>query len=934
MVEIQYNGEHTGLGIFGHILIITAFVAALLSSFSYFASIKTKDNAWQKLGRISFFVHGASIFMIIGLIAYVMYHHMYEFAYVFDHVSDELPIKYIVSAFWEGQEGSFLLWMFWHVVLGCILIPYAKDFESPVILVIALAEVILTTMILGVYLPFGAEGFKLGSNPMVLLRHINDAPIFQNADYLSLIKGRGLNPLLQNYWMTIHPPITFLGFASTIVPYAFALGGLILNDQKNWLERSYPWVLFSGGILGTGILMGSLWAYEALTFGGYWAWDPVENASLVAWITLIAGLHIHLIIRHNHLPSRSVYFYYILAFVLVLYSTYLTRSGVLGDTSAHAFTNMGLDVQLIFLVVFFLAFGLFWWFKRWKTFPPRKEDDAVYSKEFWMSIGSLVLLLSAVLISVSTSLPVINKVIASFDSGYTGRVINEPIQHYNKYQIWVAIIVSILSGIAIHLRYFGINWAMTRQKFFKNTAIYIAIAIGFTWMVSLWLDYFHWTYFLLTFSGIFAVVSNAHYLFNRLRQSSKVVFSAVSHMGFGLMIVGIIGSALNQKYISTNPFIFNGIFNEKDVQKYVQLIKGKPLFSQNHLLTYVSDTLIGRERIYTLDFKEMDANMQIKHQFQLFPNAVYANDMTKIAAYNPDTKHTLSKDIFTAVVAVPPSMESVEKSKEIESNLKFKQYDLSLGDTLPINDTFSIVALGVNSEPKNREFSKLSHDAGFAVTLSVIDHKFDTVYQIEPAIGIDGALLYQYPETINDLGIIVKLNEEKSSEFFIPETALNYKDYHLKVGESITFNGATLTFKGVNSNPQHKNYIKEEDDLALSAFLELNNSKSSETIEPVFIVRNKQIHSLKDFSPGYGIHARFSNIDPNNELFTFKIATQPILDHKVSIAVAQDVPRSDYVIVMASVFPGINLFWLGSILMMMGLFFAAWKKFLKLKKAN
>jgi cytochrome c-type biogenesis protein CcmF len=126
-----------------------------------------------------------------------------------------------------------------------------------------------------------------------------DAPIFSNADYLNLIKGTGLNPLLQNYWMTIHPPTLFLGFASTSIPFAFAMAGFMHKDHKGWLKPVLPWALFSGMILGTGILMGGAWAYEALSFGGYWAWDPVENMSLVPWLILIAGIHTNLIARNT-----------------------------------------------------------------------------------------------------------------------------------------------------------------------------------------------------------------------------------------------------------------------------------------------------------------------------------------------------------------------------------------------------------------------------------------------------------------------------------------------------------------------------------------------------------------------------------------------------------------------------------------------------------
>ncbi|MDV7399460.1 cytochrome c biogenesis protein CcsA, partial [Arthrospira platensis SPKY1] len=100
------------------------------------------------------------------------------------------------------------------------------------------------------------------------------------------MQGSGLNPLLQNYWMTIHPPTLFLGFASTAIPFAYAIAGLWTKEHQAWLKPALPWALFSGAILGTGILMGGAWAYEALSFGGYWAWDPVENMSLVPWLIL------------------------------------------------------------------------------------------------------------------------------------------------------------------------------------------------------------------------------------------------------------------------------------------------------------------------------------------------------------------------------------------------------------------------------------------------------------------------------------------------------------------------------------------------------------------------------------------------------------------------------------------------------------------------
>ncbi|HRF42278.1 MAG TPA: cytochrome c biogenesis protein CcsA, partial [Saprospiraceae bacterium] len=366
-----------------------------------------------------------------------------------------LEFKYIFASIWEGQEGSFLLWMFWHVVLGGLLVASAKNWESPVLAVLMLIEVFISIMILGIYI----GEVRIGSNPTLLLRNTMDAPIFANADYLSLIKGNGLNPLLQNYWMTIHPPTLFLGFASTAVPFAFAIAGLWKKDFEGWIKPALPWALFSGMILGTGILMGGAWAYEALSFGGYWAWDPVENMSLVPWLTLLAGIHTHLVAKSTGYSIRSTFFFYIISFVLVLYSTYMTRSGVLGDTSAHAFTEMGLETQLVLFVLTFLLIGLVLLIARFRQIPEPKPEESLVSKEFWLFIGSLVLLFSALLITASTSLPVFNKIMESFNPAYVGRVITDPIPHYNKYQLWIGIFIGLLSGGVQFLRFREMNWA-------------------------------------------------------------------------------------------------------------------------------------------------------------------------------------------------------------------------------------------------------------------------------------------------------------------------------------------------------------------------------------------------------------------------------------------------------------------------------------------
>ena len=194
---------------------------------------------WNKVARWSFFIHGFSILGIFSLLFYMILNHHYEYHYAWSHSSNDLPVYYIISSFWEGQEGSFLLWQFWHVVLGFILIKIAKNYENPVMAVLSFAQVLLSSMVLGIYF----FGYKIGVNPFTLLRNtMADAPIFAKADYLNYIAdGNGLNLLLQNYWMVIHPPVLFLGFAATVVPFSYAIASLWRADYKEWLKPALAW---------------------------------------------------------------------------------------------------------------------------------------------------------------------------------------------------------------------------------------------------------------------------------------------------------------------------------------------------------------------------------------------------------------------------------------------------------------------------------------------------------------------------------------------------------------------------------------------------------------------------------------------------------------------------------------------------------------------
>ncbi len=940
MEEIQYIGEHLWPGRLGQMAIVAGFVSALLATVAYIFATNRRDRPefeqWRTMARGAFLVHGLAIFGVIGVIFYIMTQQYYEYQYVWAHVSEELPFKYIFSAFWEGQEGSFLLWMFWHIVLGAILIVTAKRWEAPVMAVIASVQVFITSMILGIYLGFGEEAFRLGSNPLLLLRDTMNAPIFAKADYLSLVKGNGLNPLLQNYWMTIHPPTLFLGFASTIVPFAFGIAGLWMREHRDWLRPALPWALFSGMILGTGILMGGAWAYEALSFGGYWAWDPVENMSLVPWLVLIAGIHTNLVARNTGQSIRSTYIFYLLTFIFIIYSTFLTRSGVLGDTSVHAFTEMGLEWQLVGFIGAYLILSTALVAMRYREVPTPEKEEPTASKEFWMFIGSLVLLFSALIITASTSLPVYNKIRQFFDPAFQGQVITEPVPHYNKYQLWIGVFIGLLSGVSQYLRYRAVNFGKQLPAFLTHTGIALAISAGLTYLTTLWIEANAWQYVVLLFAGIFTVITNLDYLITFIRGNLKVAGSVFSHLGFGVMIVGILASGLNKNYISSNPFVMEGLIegaDEQQLRNNILLFKGSPMQMGEYEVTYQSDTLVDFTRTYQIHYRKKNEEGEVIESFDLYPNVLYDKSFNKIAASNPSTKRYLTHDVFTHIASLPQIEIDAEYRRAREDSLNYRQVKVPLRSPITFVDTVRVVdqdtfllreytveVTAVTREPEHPDYHPEPGDIALGATVQVRRADQDSTFVVKPVIALRGQMLYAYPIQINDLNTKVRLSDQAFERIFTPENTLDYQTFTLKQGQEFTYNGLKLKFAGFNREPSAPNYEKQEGDIAVGGkFLVTDTNGEEYGAEPIYLIRGNRPYNIKDELQPLGLHLRFTGIDPRAETIELKLAQAAPKEAAIPIELATNSLRYDYIVLEAIKFPGINLFWAGSVFMMLGL---------------
>jgi cytochrome c-type biogenesis protein CcmF len=747
---MTFENEHLLPGQVGHFFVLLAFVASIVSAISYFKATATKQEtekqSWIRFARGAFFIEVFSLLAVFATIYYICSNHYYEYLYVYKHASRELEPKYLLACIWEGQEGSFLLWALWHCVLGTTLIFTAKKREAPVMSIVNSAQVFLVLMLLGVYF----FGTRIGSSPFVLTRNELLGPIFGQSNYLSFIKdGIGLNPLLRNYWMVVHPPILFLGFASTVVPIAFAYSSLITKDWGGWVKAALPWALFSGCVLGTGMMMCGKWAYESLSFGGYWAWDPVENAVLVPWLILVAGLHCMAIFNATKNALRASYLFVILAYLFVLYSTFLTRTGVLGDTSVHSFTEAGMSMNVLIgiyvLVITLPVFFLF--FKNYKNIPTIQKEEDMSSREFWMFIGSLILFLSALFIISITSLPVYNKIFGTHYADPQDREFA-----YNKVLVLVAVIIGLLTGMSQFLKYKNTGKKYLVQKL--AWPLGIAIAASVLLAIFYPIEYskkgpgFLGAIYLALFAAVFSVAANATYLKSVLKWNLKAGGAAIAHLGFALMIGGMLIASGNRKVISDNSK--TGIFTPFDKDptgrdaenpmENLTLLKDVPTAMGKYSVTYVSDSASNEKdrTFYNLHFQKIDsATGKVDENFVLSPDAyrMKYNNLTS----NPGTKHYLTHDIFTYISSIyTPIPESDTTS--------FVPHQLAIGDSIFYSKGYFILN-GIVKNPDNERFHFLPTDTALVADITVYS-KDGASYKAYPALTIQNQKLNFIDDTV------------------------------------------------------------------------------------------------------------------------------------------------------------------------------------------
>ncbi len=631
----------------GKIIIYLASLFWLLSFLLFLFAEKTNKETFKSYAKFTFFGGIISILLASIFLLFNIFTHNFTITYVWSYSSRNLPFAFLLSTFYAGQEGSFLLWALWMSVVGFFLYFYLKKNELDLLPLSFLSFIVFfISLILIFKSPFADlwESFPNGNIPK---------------DFVPQ-DGRGLNPILENYWIAIHPPILFLGYSILAVPFVLSISAFYKKDFACFFNAITFWSLLAGGVLGLGIMLGGFWAYETLGWGGFWGWDPVENSSLVPWIFTVALVHTLLLYKVGRGYIKTNFVFAWLTFLGVLYATYLTRSGVLSDTSVHSFVDPGKIVNLLLLIflVAFIVFPLILFIIRFRTFELPKESLKLQSRHFYTLIGILLLLISAVVILIGTSLPIIQ--------GFIGakKVALEP-SFYNQWMLPIAILMLLFNAISLYF-----NWKGTEiQTFTKSLTFDFSISLILAVIFLIFLET-KILYSFLVFTSVFTLLVNGKKLVKKLKSKNFRVGAFLSHVGIALLIVGA---------------MFSGGFEKTQT---INLIEGKKASAFSY-----DFRLVRKEQI------EQNKSDREKYQFYVQISKGNTNRIVKPIVYwssfnnfeqpyfEPDIKTSVTKDIYIAPKSIifndfyfPVSLKkgkSIPTPWETTDSIYFLSYDMS-----------------------------------------------------------------------------------------------------------------------------------------------------------------------------------------------------------------------------------------------------------------
>ncbi len=372
---------------FGYGVFVLTFLLALFSLGAAVAGYFNKSDRWVEAARRGLFLIFPLITTGVLTLAYLLVTGHYELQYVYSVTSNDMPFYLKLTALWGGQAGSLVLWS-WLMAAFAFAVTLRKwdrDHELLpwVIVVTSLTLAFFLSLTILYENPFTRWWQTAGGEFIGRMFAPVGAFPFTPAD------GQGLNPLLRHPGMIIHPPMLYLGFVAFVIPYAFAIAALVTGrSDDRWIRLTRRWTLVAWVFLSLGLVLGMRWAYDVLGWGGYWAWDPVEIAALMPWLTGTAFLHSVMIQEKRGMFKQWNMLLIILTYALVIFGTFLTRSGVL--SSVHAFAQSAIGPMFFVFIGITFATSVALLIYRWKDLHAEVEMHSLFSREALFLLNNLL----------------------------------------------------------------------------------------------------------------------------------------------------------------------------------------------------------------------------------------------------------------------------------------------------------------------------------------------------------------------------------------------------------------------------------------------------------------------------------------------------------------------------------------------------------------
>ncbi|MGI6679249.1 MAG: heme lyase CcmF/NrfE family subunit [Dehalobacterium sp.] len=503
---------------FGEGLLILALLAGLYTLYLNLAGLKKKREGLLLKAQLGMVVTAAFITAASLILLYALLTDDFSIKYVHDYSSTQLPFLYKVSAFWAGNAGSLLLWAQMLALAGALITFFDSHHDQKFFAVVS--GVVVVNII------FFLVSMILFANPFESIPH-------------GMEEGRGLNPMLRTPWMVIHPVAIYLGYVGWVVPFGLVMASLVLKrEDHQWLRYVRQWAVLSWLFLSIGNLLGSQWAYIELGWGGYWAWDPVENASFLPWLTGTAFLHSLMIQERRGMFKVWNMVLVIITYVLTLYGTFLVRSGILA--SVHAFPKSNLNYWFGFFMFAMLFWALYLLFTRRNLLKGEHEIVAFLSKETSFLLNNVLFISCAFIIFLGTNLPIFSGMLTGVERT-VGR------EWFNGSTGPVLLAIVLLIGLCT-----VIPWKKTEVRGF-TASLLLPLAGALILCVFLFFQGVHHAWSLIGFAVITFVLLNTlrlmvsiigNWRHNKVKAGVRRSLGGhLVHVGVALFAIGVIGNA-------------------------------------------------------------------------------------------------------------------------------------------------------------------------------------------------------------------------------------------------------------------------------------------------------------------------------------------------------------------------------------------------------